>query len=85
MRQILLAGNNAQTLNRKNGLASRKLGQCGKDQLRLAHMVTEVLGLEPLQILVRFHAHARPFLMNDIRENGEFLALLDVVSIGLMG
>lgn len=57
-------------------LARGQFGQRGKNQLRLAHVVAQV---------VRFHIHFGPFLMNDVGQNRVFLARLDVVIRPIIG
>ena len=34
-------------------------------------MVTQIVGFQALDVLVFFHTHARPFLVNDVGEHGE--------------
>ena len=66
-------------------LARGQLGQRSEDQLCFAHMVTQVLAFEALDGFVFFHIDARPFLVDDVGEDGKFLAFLDVVSAPVVG
>ena len=43
------------------------VGESGEDEFGLTHVVAEVLGLEPFQILVGSDADAAPFLMDEVR------------------
>ena len=60
-------------------LAGGKLGERGEDEFGFAHVVAQVLGFKPFQILVGFHADSAPFLMDEVGEDGVFLTFFDVV------
>ena len=47
-------------------------------------MVAQVLGRESLEMLVGLDADAGPFLMDEVGEEGELVALLDVVGGPIM-
>ena len=48
-------------------------------------MVAEVLGFQPLEILVRRDTDSAPFLMDDIGEDGVFILFLDLVCSPIVG
>jgi len=54
-------------------------GQGGKNQLRFTHVVAQILGLQPLELLVLLDGGSGPFLMNDVGQDGKLALLLDVV------
>ncbi len=68
-------------------LAGGKLGKGGEDELGFADVVTQVLGLKSFPILVGFHADSTAFLIDEVGEDGVFLAffhiLLGPVSVNL--
>ena len=53
-------------------LPGGKFGKRGEDELGFAHVVAQVLGFKPFQILVGFHADSAPFLMDEIGEKLHF-------------
>ena len=60
-------------------LAGGKFGEGGEDEFGLAHVVAQVLGFESFQIFVGIDADAAPFLMDEVGEDGVFVAFLDLV------
>ena len=57
-------------------LTGGKFGQGGKDQFRFTHVVAQILDFEAFEVFVFLDGNPGPLLMNDIGQNGEFLAPL---------
>ena len=66
-------------------LAGGKVGKGGEDEFSFAHMIAQILGLKPFQVLVGFHADTTPFLMDEVGEDGVFLAFFDIMLGPIVG
>ena len=62
-----------------------QLRQGGKNQLRFTHMIAQILAGKFFQLFMLFNAKTRPFLMNDIGQDGKFTPLFDVVILPVVG
>ena len=66
-------------------LPGGQFGQCRKNQFRFAHVVAQVMTFKALQVLVFIDADPGPFLVNDVGQDGELTALLDVMVAPVVG
>ena len=55
-------------------LAGGEFGQRGENQFRCAHVVAQVLGLQSFDVLVILYRQVRPFLVDDIGQDGVFVS-----------
>jgi len=60
-------------------LSGWKFGQRGENKLRFIHMIPQILTFQTFQIFMLSDSQIRPFLMDNVRENREFVFFFDII------